>query len=121
MHKHLFIGVDGGASCCRARIRDMQGNLLGEGYGGPANIHFDLDLAAQSIQSASEAAARSAGLDERSLHRAHAGLGLAGAGIKSASDGLRSKLSPFASIVLETDAYIAWLGAHPLIANSGHL
>ena len=29
----------------------MQGNLLGEGYGGPANIHFDLDLAAQSIQS----------------------------------------------------------------------
>ena len=45
MHKHLFIGVDGGASCCRARIRDMQGNLLGEGYGGPANIHFDLDLA----------------------------------------------------------------------------
>ena len=112
MHKHLFIGVDGGASCCRARIRDMQGNLLGEGYGGPANIHFDLDLAAQSIRSASEAAARSAGLDERSLHRAHAGLGLAGAGMKSASDGLRSKLSPFASVVLETDAYIAWLGAH---------
>ena len=46
MHKHLFIGVDGGASCCRARVRDMQGNLLGEGYGGPANIHFDLDLEA---------------------------------------------------------------------------
>src|SRR6476661_2806093 len=105
MHKPLFIGVDGGASCCRARIRDMQGNLLGEGYGGPANIHFDLDLAAQSIRSASEAATRSAGLNERSLHRA-------GAGIKNASDGLRSKLSPFASVVLETDAYIAWLGAH---------
>src|SRR6478609_1495207 len=112
MHKPLFIGVDGGASCCRARIRDMQGNLLGEGWGGPANIHLDLPLAAQSIRAASEAATRSAGLDERSLHRTHAGLGLAGAGIKSASHGLRSKLSPFASIVLETDAYIAWLGAH---------
>src|SRR6476659_10874279 len=112
MHKPLFIGVDGGASCCRARIRDMQGNLLGEGYGGPANIHFDLDLAAQSIRSASEAATRSAGLNERSLHRARAGLGLAGAGIKNASDGLRSKLSPFASVVLETDAYIAWVGPH---------
>src|SRR6476646_11665895 len=112
MHKPLFIGVDGGASCCRARIRDMQGNLLGEGYGGHANIPFELDLAAQSIRSASEAATRSAGLNERSLHRAHAGLGLAGAGIKNASDGLRSKLSPFASVVLETDAYIAWLGAH---------
>jgi len=112
MSSQLFIGVDGGASFCRARIRDMQGNLLGEGWGGPANIHIDLDLAAQSIRAASEAAARSAGLDERSLQRAHAGLGLAGAGIMSACDGLRSKLRPFASVVLETDAYIAWLGAH---------
>jgi len=110
MSKHLFIGIDGGASFCRAR--DMGGKLLGEGWGSPANIHLDLPLAVQSIRVASEAAVRSAGLDERSLHRAHAGLGLAGAGIKSACDGLRPKLSPFASIVLETDAYIAWLGAH---------
>jgi glucosamine kinase len=112
MSMHLFIGIDGGASFCRSRIRDTGGNLLGEGWGGPANIHLDLPLAVQSIRAASEAAVRAAGLDERSLHRAHAGLGLAGAGIKSACDGLRSKLSPFASVVLETDAYIAWLGAH---------
>ena len=112
MYKHLFLGIDGGASFCRARIRDIGGNLLGEGWGGPANIHLDLPLAVQSIRAASEAAVRAAGLDERSLHRTHAGLGLAGAGIKNACDGLRSKLSPFASVVLETDAYIAWLGAH---------
>ena len=112
MSKHLFIGIDGGASFCRARIRDIGGNLLGEGWGGPANIHLDLPLAAQSIRAASEGAVQAAGLDERSLRLAHAGLGLAGAGIKSACDGLRSKLSPFASVVLETDAYIAWLGAH---------
>ena len=86
--------------------------MLGEGWGGPANIHLDLALAVQSIRAASEAAVRAAGLDEQSLRRAHAGLGLAGAGIKSACDGLRSKLSPFASVVIETDAYIAWLGAH---------
>jgi glucosamine kinase len=108
----LFIGIDGGASFCRARIRDMHGNLLGEGRGGPANIHLDLAVATQSIRVASESAVRAAGLDERSLQRAHAGLGLAGAGIKSACDGLRSKLGFFASVVLETDAYIAWLGAH---------
>ena len=112
MSKQLFIGIDGGASVCRARIRDMQGNLLGEGCGGPANICSDLALAVRSIRAASEAAGRSAGLHELSLHSAHVGLGLAGAGIKSARDGLRSKLSPFASVVLETDAYIAWLGAH---------
>src|SRR4029077_3581303 len=67
---------------------------------------------AQSIRAVSEAAGRSAGLDEQSLHSAHAGLGLAGAGIKSACDALRWKIKFFASIVLETDAYIAWLGAH---------
>jgi glucosamine kinase len=113
MNKQLFIGIDGGASFCRARIRDMGGNLLGEGWGGPANIHLDLAVATQSIRAASDAAVRAAGLGERSLQRdAHAGLGLAGAGIKSACDGLRSKLGLFASVTLETDAYIAWLGAH---------
>jgi glucosamine kinase len=50
MSKHLFIGIDGGASFCRARIRDIGGNLLGEGWGGPANIHLDLALAVQSIR-----------------------------------------------------------------------
>ena len=119
MSKQLFIGIDGGASVCRARIRDMHGNLLGEGCGGPANICSDLALAVRSIRAASEAAGRSAGLHEQSLQSAHVGLGLAGAGIKSACDGLRSKLSPFASVVLETDAYIAWLGAHQA-ADGGH-
>src|SRR5262245_66129756 len=105
MSKHLFIGIDGGASFCRARIRDMGGNLLGEGWGGPANIHLDLPLAVKCIRVASEAAARSAGLDERSLQRAHAGLGLVGVGINSAFDGLRWKVRQFASIMLESDAY----------------
>ena len=112
MSNHLFIGIDGGATFCRARIRDIGGNLLGEGRGGPANIHADLPLAVQSIRAASEAAVQAAGLDQRSLQTAYAGLGLAGAGIRSACDRLRSKLGIFGSIVLETDAYVAWLGAH---------
>ena len=112
MSKHLFIGIDGGATFCRARIRDIGGNLLGEGRGGPANIHSDLPLAVQSIRAASEAAGRAAGLGQRSLQRAYAGLGLAGAGIPSACDCLRSKLGIFKSIALETNSYIAWLGAH---------
>jgi glucosamine kinase len=92
MSKHLFIGIDGGATFCRARIRDIGGNLLGEGRGGPANIHADLPLAVQSIRAASESAGRAAGLDRRSLQRAYAGLGLAGAGIQSACDGLMRRM-----------------------------
>jgi glucosamine kinase len=112
MSKPFFIGVDGGATSCRARIRDMDGSLLGEGESGPANIHSNFRLAMESIRLACEAALRSAGLDEQSLQRSHAGFGLAGAGIKNACDRLLLEKLPFASMVLETDAYVAWLGAH---------
>lgn len=112
MSKPFFISIDGGATSCRARIRDMDGSLLGEGGSGPANIYLNLCVAKESIRLACKAALRSAGLDEQSLGRAHAGLGLAGAGLKSARDRLLSETIPFASIVLESDAYIAWLGAH---------
>jgi len=90
----------------------LEGNLLGEGCSGPANIHLDLDLAKESIRAASRAAIRAAGLDERILHRSHAGLGLAGAGLKGACEQLRAGLNSFATTVVSTDAYIAWLGAH---------
>jgi glucosamine kinase len=112
MSKPFFIGIDGGATSCRARIRDMDGSLLGEGQSGPANIHSNFRLAVQSIRLACEAALRSAALDEKTLQHSHAGLGLAGAGVKSACDRLLSEKMPFASMVLETDAYAAWLGAH---------
>ena len=90
----------------------MDGNLLGEGEGGPANIHSNLPLAKDSIRTATKSALAAAGLDEASLNDAHAGLGLAGAGLKTASDRLLSELKCFASVELETDAYVAWLGAH---------
>ena len=112
MAEYFFIGIDGGASSCRARLRDLDGNLLGEGFSGPANIHLDLDLAKESIRTASRAAIRATGLDEHILHRAHAGLGLAGAGLRGACEQLRAGLTSFASTVVSTDAYVAWLGAH---------
>ena len=112
MPSHLLIGIDGGATRCLARIRDMDGNLLGEGEGGPANIHSDFSLAKQSIRAATKSALAAAGLNESSLKRIHAGLGLAGAGVKTAYSCLLAELTSFASMQLETDAYVAWLGAH---------
>ena len=112
MAKPFFIGVDGGATFCRARIRDMDGKLLGEGKSGPANIHSNFRLALESIRLACEAALRCAGLEQQTLQHCHAGLGLAGAGMKNACDRLLSEKLPFASMMLDTDAYVAWLGAH---------
>jgi glucosamine kinase len=112
MPKPFFIGVDGGATHCLARIRDLDGHLLGEGVGGPANIHSDFPLAKESIRAATKSALAAAGLDEQSLRWAHVGLGLAGAGLKATADRLLSELTGFASVELQTDAYVAWLGAH---------
>src|SRR4029078_7245551 len=112
MPDQFFIGIDGGASSCRARLRDVEGNLLGEGLRGPAIVVLVSHVAKDATRAASRAAIRAAGLDERVLHRAHAGLGLAGAGLRSACDRLCAGLHSFASSVVSTDAYIAWLGAH---------
>ena len=113
MSKHFFIGIDGGATHCLARIRDLDGNSLGEGEGGPANIHSDFSLAKESIRTRHEISfGGGRPFGQKSLERAYVGLGLAGAGVKTASDRLLSELTGFASIELETDAYVAWLGSH---------
>ncbi|MBA3518842.1 MAG: N-acetylglucosamine kinase [Rhizobiales bacterium] len=112
MPRFLFLGVDGGGTNCRARIRDDAGALLGEGTGGPANVLLDSRLVMSSILTASRAAAAQAGLAEADLGRAYAGLGVAGAGIKSAVARLLAEPHPFRSVAVETDAHAAWLGAH---------
>jgi glucosamine kinase len=66
----------------------------------------------ESIRLALEAARRCAGLEQQTLKHSHAGLGLAGAGMKNACDRLLAEKLPFASMMLDTDAYVAWLGAH---------
>ena len=112
MAEDLFIGIDGGGTGCRARIRDAAGTLLGEGAGGPANVRLDPGLVMNSILTAGRAAAASAGLGEDALSRAHAGFGLAGAALTDAVAALLAQPNPFATIAVETDAYAAWLGAH---------
>ncbi len=112
MPERLMIGIDGGGTSCRARIRDASGSLVGEGVGGPANVRLDPGLVMQSILTASREAARNAGLSEADLKRADAGFGLAGAALKAANARLLAEPHPFKSVAIETDAYTAWLGAH---------
>lgn len=108
----LFIGIDGGGTACRARIVDDATGRHGEGTGGPANVRLDPKLVMNSILTASRAAAEAAGLSGQDLTRAHAGFGLAGAALKSACRAVLAEPHPFASVSIETDAYVAWLGAH---------
>lgn len=109
----LFLGIDGGGTGCRAAVADPAGQILGHGYGGPANIASDPDTARTSILAATQqalAAALGVLEAERALPHLVAGLGLAGANAAGAAGRLRLAL-PFARLRIETDAVAAAKGA----------
>jgi glucosamine kinase len=111
MAEPLFIGVDGGGTQCRARLCDASGKVLGEGRGGPANVRLGAASAMQSVLAASRAAAEAARLSADELSRTRAGMGLAGAVLGEARQAFLAEPNPFASLMVETDAHVAWLGA----------
>jgi glucosamine kinase len=107
----LFIGIDGGGTHCRARLRDGGGRLVGEGTGGPANLRLGPAVAMAAIVEAARAAAKAGGLSESDLARASVGLGMAGAIDDARNAALLAQPHPFPRVAIDTDAYIAWLGA----------
>ncbi len=106
----LFLGIDGGGTRCRARLRDIAGDLIGEAVGGSANVHSAPAAALDAIV----AVVRDV-LAGRLIGDVHLGLGLAG--VVSAGSGrevarqLTARLAA-ASITVDNDALIACLGAH---------
>ena len=104
----FFLGIDGGGSRCRARIRDVQGTVLGDAVGGAANIYQDFAGALAAIVATAGDAARSAGLDTKELH---AGMGLAGIVTSVGAEKIEAARLPFASVTADNDAYAACIGA----------
>ncbi len=107
-----FVGIDGGGTSCRARIKDTQGNFLGEAKTGSANIMLGAEIAMASIIDSVRLAAEQGGLSEQDFASMHLGLALAGAEHKASWRAFMSLSHPFASMTLNTDAYGACLGAH---------
>ena len=109
---HLFIGVDGGGTGCRARIEDAEGRLLGTGIAGPAAVRLGIDRSVAALESACRAAAAEAGLRTEALAGRDAGVGLAGICRKGVLEELMARPHPFRSVVYVNDATIACIGAH---------
>lgn len=107
-----YVGIDGGGTSCRARIRDDQGKLIGEAKSGSANILLGVDVAMSSIVDAITKAAQQGQLNSNDFSNMHVGLALAGAEQKSAWFDFMAQPHPFASMTLNTDAYGACIGAH---------
>jgi len=110
MEEPLFLGIDGGATKCVARLRDASGRLLGEGAGGPANARARAAAYAE-IMKACAAAIAAADIPPDAVARTWAGFGLAGVAQKPDRDFILAQPGPFASVVVDTDAYAAHMGA----------
>ena len=104
----FFLGIDGGGSRCRARIRDASGTLLAEATGGASNIYQDFRGALATIMDTSRAAAQAAGVTTQQLH---AGLGIAGIVTSVGAEKIVEAALPFASVTVDNDAYAACVGA----------
>ena len=103
----FYLGIDGGGTRCRARLRDGTGALIGEAEGDMANIHQDFTRALNSILAVARAVAGAVPLE-----KIHTGLGLAGATGREQCARVETADLPFASVRCDSDGYIACRGAH---------
>jgi glucosamine kinase len=110
MPDDIFIGVDGGGSKTRARVRDAEGGALGEGVAGPGNARLGMP-AFEEIMKACREALTQARVSEGDFRRVRAGFGLAGTAQEVHRQSALRWPHPFASLEVCTDAYAAWLGA----------
>ncbi len=107
----LLLGVDGGGTGCRARLTDMNGDVLGEGSGGPANIRFGIKESFAAVMQATDLCLEQAGLTFEDAE-IFACLALAGASEPTHLAAARTYNLPFAHTLLTTDAHAACIGAH---------
>jgi glucosamine kinase len=108
----LYLGIDGGATRSRARLRDSDGKALAEASGAAANIHVDFDAAVDVLGGVVGEAmekSRLAGAD-----RARTAIGFGLAGIEDASDAARvvDAFPGFRLVRAANDAVTACIGAH---------
>lgn len=107
----LFLGVDGGGTSCRAILCNDQGQILGQGKAGSANIMLGANKAMQSVLDATRAALEAAGMGNEAMKHIQAGLALAGAEHPGYNEQFLALEHPFAQRQLDTDAMGALLGA----------
>lgn len=113
MARKIFVGVDGGGTKCKLVLQSEDGETLGSGRGGPASIRLSVENSWISIHDAFGQACQQAGLSfDDSNVEFHAGMGLAGTEIRSAMNAFLKTPHPFKTLLLESDAHTACLGAH---------
>ncbi|CCE05490.1 conserved hypothetical protein [Bradyrhizobium sp. STM 3843] len=106
----FFLGVDGGATRCRARLRDSSGRELGRGLGPASNIYLDFDEAMRVVRETIEAAIAGG----TATQEIAVGLSLAGLSDEKEAERVAAALPGFARVVAVNDAVAACVGANGL-------
>ena len=106
----FFLGVDGGATRCRARLRDSSGRELGHSVGPAANIYIDFDAAMRVVRETINSVI-AAGASKQEIA---VGLGIAGFSEDKEAERVAAALPDFARIVVVNDAVAACVGANGL-------
>ncbi len=107
-----YVGVDGGATRCRARVRDARGAVLAETQGEAANIHLDFESAVSVMRSVIGDALLTAGVGERDNLRVAVGLGLAGLNDEADAAKVAEAFAGYGRACAANDATTACIGAH---------
>lgn len=106
----LFVGVDGGGSRCRVRVRDARGVVVASGEGGAANVYLDFDAAIRTIRGSVQSAL--AQIEDRHSKTVHLGAGLAGVSSAKVADQVAHALEDLGRVTVCHDGEIACMGAH---------
>jgi glucosamine kinase len=106
------MGVDGGATRCRARLRDSSGRALAEAQGPAANIYVDFDAAIAVVHDVVSRVIRDASFEPDARGRTALGLGLAGLSNEADAARVEAALPGWARVSAANDAVTACLGAH---------
>lgn len=112
MHQHYLLGIDGGGTCCRARLTDFQGKVLAEGHGGSANVFSDFPRAVSVLSGLIDDVFALSGLDAQARARTTTVAGLAGANVASVASALSKWRSTHSGFYCRSDVEIACMGAH---------
>jgi glucosamine kinase len=107
-----FLGIDGGATRCRARLREASGEMIAEAEGPAANIYVDFERALAAIRGAIDRTLAGAGIESPARPSISLGLGLAGLSSREDAARVAAALPGWASVVAVNDAVTACLGAH---------
>src|SRR5262249_4991793 len=108
----LLLGIDGGGSCCRARLCNIAGATLSEGVGGAANLRLGVEQSFASVVPATTICMSGAGWSSRDFERVVACVVLAGDSVPSQLEAARRYEHPYRMAVFVADAQAVCVGAH---------